>query len=131
MQKQTTELQTSITNKIIERMDEKLQPIMAEIKILKTKLENLEKETESLKIAKKQNNLRIFGIKQDENSNFELIQKVKKVFKTDLGINFEEYEINNTYRIGKEKVDERPRPTVVPFVNDWKKDENLKNEEKS
>ncbi|CAF4776625.1 unnamed protein product [Pieris macdunnoughi] len=101
MQKQTTELQTSITNKIMERMDEKLQPIIAENKILKTKLENVEKDLETLKRAKKQNNLIVFGIKEDENSNLELLQKVKKVLKTDLSINIEDHDVNNIYRIGK------------------------------
>lgn len=126
MQKQTTELQTSITNKIMERLDEKLQPIIAENKILKTKLENLEKEVEGLKRAKKQNNLIIFGIKEDEKSNLELLKKVKKIIKTDLGINFEEYEINNIYRIGKGKPSDKPRPTLVSFVNEWKKNEVMK-----
>lgn len=124
MQKQTTELQTSITNKIMERMDEKLQPIIAENKILKTKLESVEKELESLKRAKKQNNLIIFGIKEDENSNLELLQKVKEAFKTDLSINIEDHDVNNIYRIGK--AGDKARPTLVSFVNEWKKNEIMK-----
>lgn len=73
------ELQTSITNKIMEKMDEKLQPIITENKKIKTKLENLEKEVEILKRAKKQNKLILFGIKEEEKSNLELLEKVKSV----------------------------------------------------
>ncbi|CAB3219824.1 unnamed protein product [Arctia plantaginis] len=122
MQKQTMELQTSITNNIMESLDEKLQPIIAENKILKTKLGKLEIEVESLKRAKKQNNLIFFGIKEDEKSNLELLQKVKKILGTDLSINLEDYEVNNIYRIGK-KLSDKARPTLVTFVNEWKKNE--------
>lgn len=124
--KQTIEIQTSVTNKVMEILDVKLEPIIAENKMLKTKLENLEKEMESLKRAKKQNNLIIFGMKEDENSNLELLQNVKKVIKTDLGINLEEREVNNVYRIGKMKSSDEPRPTLVSFINEWKKNEVMK-----
>lgn len=126
MQKLSIELQTSLTNKIMEKMDEKLQPLIEENKILKTRVGNLEKDVEILKRAKKQNNLIFFGIKEDEKSKLELLQKIKEQIKTDLGINFEENEINNTYRIGKEKPDDKPRPTLVSFVNEWKKNEIMK-----
>ena len=119
------ELQTSITNNIMENLEEKLQPIIAENKTLKTKLEKLEIEVESLKRAKKQNNLIFFGIKEDEKSNLELIQKLKKKLKTDLSINLEDYEVNNIYRIGK-KLSDKARPTLVTFVNEWKKNEVMK-----
>ncbi|VVD01454.1 unnamed protein product [Leptidea sinapis] len=90
MQKQTTELTVSITKTIMERMDESLQPIIAENKILKIKLENLEKEIETLKRENKQNNLIISGLKEDEKSTQDLIHKVKNIFKSELNINFEE-----------------------------------------
>ncbi|CAB3241247.1 unnamed protein product [Arctia plantaginis] len=122
MQKQTMELQTSITNNIMESLDEKLQPIIAENKILKTKLGKLEIEVESLKRAKKQNNLIFFGLKEDEKSNLELLQKVKKILETDLSTNLKDYEVNNIYRIRK-KLSDKARPTLVTFVNEWKKNE--------
>ncbi|XP_049695519.1 uncharacterized protein LOC126054324 [Helicoverpa armigera] len=125
MQKQNMELQTTITKNIMESMDEKLHPIIAENKILKTKLEKLEIEVESLKRAKKQNNLIFFGIKEDEKSNLELLQKVKKILKTDLSIKLEDYEVSNIYRIGK-KPSDKARPTLVTFVNEWKKNEVMK-----
>ncbi|CAH2101539.1 unnamed protein product [Euphydryas editha] len=53
MQKQTAELKESITNTIMMKMDEKLQPIMEENKDLKIKIENLEKEIEYLKSEKR------------------------------------------------------------------------------
>ncbi|VVD03389.1 unnamed protein product [Leptidea sinapis] len=75
MQKQTTELTDSITKTIMERMDESLQPIIAENKILKIKLENLEKDIETLKRGNKQNNLIISGLKEGEKSTQDLIHK--------------------------------------------------------
>lgn len=126
MQKQIMELKDSITNSILERMDDKLQPIIEENKNLKTTLETLENEIESLKRGKKQNNLLIFGVKEDEKSTQELLQKVRKIFITDLHIHLEEYEVNKIYRIGKEKSNDKPRPILFSFVNEWKKNEIIK-----
>lgn len=126
MQNQSMLLKDSIISTMMEKMDEKLQPIIIENKNLKTKLENLEKEIEGLKRDKKQKNIIIFGMKEDEKSTQELIQKVKTTFKTDLDINFEEYEVNKIFRIGKEKSNDKPRPILFSFVNEWKKNEIMK-----
>ncbi|CAG4972517.1 unnamed protein product [Colias eurytheme] len=125
-QKQTIEIQTSVTNRVMEILDVKLKPIIEENKILKIKLENLEKDIESLKRSKKQKNLVFFGLKEDENSNIELLEKVKNVIKTDLGIDFDEREVNNVFRIGKKKPIDKPRPTLVSFANEWKKNVVMK-----
>ncbi|XP_052742166.1 uncharacterized protein LOC112048177 [Bicyclus anynana] len=126
MQKQTLELKESITNTIMEKMEEKLQPIIEENKNLKIKLENLEKEVESLKRGKKQNNLIIFGVKEGEKSSQELIQKVKQIFESDLNLNLEDYEVNKMYRIGKDNSGGKPRPILFSFVSEWKKNEVMK-----
>ncbi|XP_023942008.2 uncharacterized protein LOC128198937 [Bicyclus anynana] len=123
MRNQTDELKESI----LEKLDEKLQPIIAENKNLKTKLDNLEKEIESLKRGKKQNNLIIYGVKEDEKSTPEIIQKVKEIFKADLDLHFEDYEVNKIYRIGnKQSSCKKPRPILFSFVNEWKKSEVMK-----
>lgn len=126
IQNQTIELKDSITNNIMERLDEKLQPIIIENKNLKIKVENLEKEIETLKRGKKQNNLIIFGVNEDERSTQELIQNIINIFKTDLDIQFQEHEINNIYRLGKEKSSGKPRPILFSFVSEWKKNEVMK-----
>lgn len=129
MQKQTIELKESITNNIMEKLDEKLQPIISENRNLKIKLEKLEKEMEITKRGNKQKNIVIFGVKEDETSTKVLIQKVKEIFKNDLDIQFEDNEINKIHRIGK-KSSEKARPILFSFVNEWKKNEVMKMKKK-
>lgn len=126
MQKQTVELKESITNSIMEKIDEKIKPIIAENKDLKTKLINLEREIEYLKRDKKQNNIIIFGLKEEEESTSGLIQVAKKIFNKDLNINIGDFEINKIFRIGKKSPDGKPRPVLLSFVNLWKKNEVMK-----
>ncbi|CAG4954569.1 unnamed protein product [Colias eurytheme] len=126
MQKQTVELKESITNSIMEKIDEKIKPILAENKDLKMKMLNLEKEMEYLKRDKKQNNIIIFGLKEEQESAPGLIQEVKKIFNKDLNINIEDFEINNAYRIGKKNLEGKPRPVLLSFVSSWKKNEVMK-----
>lgn len=126
MQKQTVELKESITNSIMEKIDEKIKPIIAENKDLKIKLINLEKEMEYLKKDRKQNNIILFGLKEEEKCMLELIQEVKNIFNKDLNIIIEELEINNIYRIGKKNPDGKPRPVLLSFVNLWKKNDVMK-----
>lgn len=126
IQNQTIELKDSITNNIMERLDEKLQPIITENKNLKIKVENLEKEIEALKRGKKQNNLIMFGVNEDERSTKELIQKIINILKIDLDIQFQEHEINKIYRLGREKSSGKPRPILLSFVSEWKKNEVMK-----
>ncbi|XP_045487104.1 uncharacterized protein LOC123689741 [Pieris rapae] len=120
---QTIELKDSITNNIMERLDEKLQPIITENRNLKIKVENLEKEVESLKRGKKQNNLIMFGVNEGERSTQELIQNTIHIFKTDLDIQLQEHEINKIYRLGRGKSSGKPRPILISFTSEWKKNE--------
>ncbi|KAK9871449.1 hypothetical protein WA026_012823, partial [Henosepilachna vigintioctopunctata] len=57
MQNQTAELKDSITKSIMDSMYEKLIPIVEENKELKTRVDTLEKEIESLKRAGRSNNI--------------------------------------------------------------------------
>lgn len=127
MQKQTADLTESITNNLMERMDEKLNPIIEENKKLKQKISDLETEIEYLKRGKKSNNIIIFGLEENEKSTIELYQTVKEIFKGDLNINIEQHEVNQIYRLGKNKAQKEPRPVLCSFVSAWKKDEIMKN----
>lgn len=126
MQKQTVELKESITNSIMEKMEEKLKSIIEENKDLKIKINKLENEIEYLKRDKKQNNIVIFGLKEGEESTSGLIQEAKKIFLRDIKINIEAFEINNIFRIGKRNPGVKPRPVLLSFVNAWKKNEVMK-----
>lgn len=126
MQRQTTELTESLTKNIMERMDEKLNPIIEENEKLKQKIGNLEKEIELMKKDKKSNNIIVFGLEENEKSTSELFQSVKETLRGDLNMNIQENEVNKLYRLGKNKVNNKPRPVLCSFVNEWKKDEIMK-----
>ncbi|GBP10663.1 hypothetical protein EVAR_6232_1 [Eumeta japonica] len=99
MQSQNAELKDSITNSIMEKMDEKLIPVIEENKKLKTKVEKLEREIEYLKRAEKNNNIVVFCLEENEQSSTELIQKLKETFNLDMNVKIEEYDINKIYRL--------------------------------
>lgn len=126
MQNQTEEL----TTKIMEKMDEKLKPILEENGKLKIKVENLEKKVEYLEREKKRNNIIIHGLKEEEKSVLELFLNLKKCFFDGMHITLEEFEINKIHRIGKLNNGEKPRPILVSFVSEWKKTEVMRNKKK-
>ncbi|CAB3262176.1 unnamed protein product, partial [Arctia plantaginis] len=123
MQNQTE----SITNSIMERMDEKLKPLLEENRNLKIQLEKLESKIEYLERDKKSNNIIIYGLKEGEKSATELINFTKQKFQEELDITLVDYDINQIYRIGKTTNKEKPRPTLLSFTNGWKKSEIFKN----
>lgn len=127
MQKQTAELTESLTKNLMDRMDEKLTPIIEENEQLKQKVSDLVKEMEYLKREKKSNNIIIFGLEEGENSTSELFKSVKVTLKEDLNINIEQSEINRLYRLGKNIVQNKSRPVLCSFINAWRKDEIMKN----
>lgn len=127
---QTTLITESITNTIMEKMEEKLQPLIIENKNLKTEVCELKEEVEYLKREKKTNNIVLFGLKEGENSFTQLLEKVKKAFKEDLDIDIEGWEVNKMYRLGKINKEDKPRPILISFVCAWKKSEIMKNKMK-
>lgn len=127
MQNQTE----SITNTIMDRMDEKLKPILEENRNLKIQIQKLENKIEYLERDKKSNNIIIYGLKEGEKSTTELINYTKQKFQEELDITLGDYDINRIYRIGKITNKGRPRPTLLSFTNGWKKSEIIKNKKKS
>lgn len=126
MKNQTIEL----TNTILEKMEEKLKPVLEENQMLKLKVENLTKKVELLERDKKSNNIIIHGLAEEEKSTLDLIEYIKKCFLDELDITIEKYEINKIYRIGTRNKSEKPRPTLLSLVSGWKKNEILKNKKK-
>lgn len=126
MQNQTTEL----TNTILEKMEEKLKPVLEENQILKLKVEKLEKKVELLERDKKSNNIIIHGLAEKEQSTLGLIECIKKCFLDELGITIENFEINKIYRIGAINQNGKPRPTLLALTCGWKKTEIMRNKKK-
>ncbi|CAF4926332.1 unnamed protein product [Pieris macdunnoughi] len=105
MKEQNTRLEESLTDKIINRMDEKLKPILTENENLKLKRRNVLLPS-YCRISKRQ-------------------------CLADLNITLKNTEVNKIYRIGKPRKQEgKPRPILISFVNSWKKHEILKNKRK-
>lgn len=112
----------------MDRMEEKLNPIVEENKNLKAKIAKLEKEIEFLKRERRNNNIIVFGLEEKETSTSGLLQAVKENLVSDLNIKIEDYEINKIHRIGhKNKEINKPRPILCSFISNWKKDEIIKN----
>ncbi|KAJ0171949.1 hypothetical protein K1T71_012712 [Dendrolimus kikuchii] len=126
MQNQTIEL----TKTILDKMEEKLKPVLEENQIMKHKVEKLEKKVELLEREKKSNNIIIHGLAENEQTTLDLIKCIKKCFLDELGITIENYEINKIYRIGLRNKNEKPRPTLLSLVSGWKKTEIMRNKKK-
>lgn len=116
------------SNAIMAKMDEKLAPLVEENRNLKIKVEKIENELEYLKRGQRENNIVVFGLDEIETSTLDLIQKFKEQLKQDLNINLENFEVNKIHRLGHKKPEEnKPRPILCSFVNNWKKNEIIKN----
>lgn len=115
----------------MERMDEKLKPVLEENRNLKIQVEKLESKIEYFEREKKSNNIIIYGLREGEKSTTELIKYTKQIFQEELDITLGDYDINRIYRIGKQTNKGKPRPTLLSFINGWKKSEIFKNKKKS
>lgn len=126
MQNQTIEL----TYNILEKMEEKLKPVLEENQRLKLKVEQLENKVGLLERDKRNNNIIIHGLAEQEQSTLDLINCIKEHMLEELGITIESYEVNKIYRIGIRNKNEKPRPLLVSLVSGWKKAEIMRNKKK-
>lgn len=114
------------TNSIFEKMNEKLEPLIKDNEMMKNKIETLEKKIEYLEKEKKRNNIVLFGLEEKNNSSStELLQSVQEIFKSDLKITLEAIEVSKIHRIGLKK-ENKIRPILITFANNWKRNEILK-----
>lgn len=111
------------------------QVVNGDIKVLKDKIKALEEENKLVKgklkyIERKikQNNIFIYGLEEEtEERQDTLLQEVLHVINHTLEVKLTPYEINNIYRIGKNK---GKRPIILSFVTNLKKSEVLRNTRK-
>lgn len=113
------------TNIIFQKMNEKLEPLIEDNKIMKNKIEILEKKIDYLEKEKRSKNILFFGLEEKENSSSELLQTVQEMFKSDLKIALGANEVSKIYRIGLNK-ENQIRPVLIVFANSWKRSEILK-----
>lgn len=113
------------TNIIFERMDKRLEPLIEENKVMKSKIEVLERKIDQLEKEKKKNNLLIFGIEEEEESTLGLLEIVQNTIKSDLEISLETKDVSRIHRIGAIK-ENKIRPVLITFTDTWKRREILK-----
>ncbi|CAH0399454.1 unnamed protein product [Chilo suppressalis] len=105
--------------------------MLEENRNLKLKLESLEKKIQLLEKDKKSNSIIIYGLKEGEKFITDLLENAKQKFQEELDIKIENFEINKIYRIGNLINKEKSRPTLISFINGWKKSKVLKNKKNS
>lgn len=113
------------TNTIFEKINKQLEPLIEDNKIMKNKIEILEKKIEYLENEKRKNNILFFGLEEKEKSSSELFQTVQDIIKEDLGITLEPNDVSKIHRIGVNK-ENKIRPVLIVFANNWKRSEILK-----
>lgn len=125
---QTLLITKTVTQNVMEALDEKVKLITEENKDLKNKVTELQQKLCNIDKEKRKNNLIFFGISELGKSEPELVDYIKETI-IEMEIYIESHEINNIYRIGK-WTGTNNRPVVVSFSTVWKKHLILKNKSK-
>ncbi|VVC88260.1 unnamed protein product [Leptidea sinapis] len=93
------------TKEILSQIDEKLKPLVLEIEELKRDNSNLKNKLEMYERKERKKNLIIFGIKEMEQSQKQLLEWTVEKFKNEMLINVSNRDIDNIFRIGKGEKD--------------------------
>lgn len=115
-----------ITQKISDKVNQKLEKFESKIKTFEEKITTLEKTIENMQQAEKINNICIYGI--NENNNMDLKELIPEILneKTQLEITSED--IDMCFRIGKKSENvQKPRPIIIKFKNYTTKHRVLRN----
>ncbi|KAI8422680.1 hypothetical protein MSG28_006451 [Choristoneura fumiferana] len=120
------------TKEIISKMDDKLLPLITEIKELKAENTKLREKIVDVEKFKRKNNIIIHGLKEEnERSSSELLATIIGKIKNDLNVSLENRDIDIIHRIGKKENNQvKVRPILISFVNGWKKNEIMVNKKK-
>lgn len=119
------------TNDIISQIDDKINPIILELKELKLENHHLKEKIENLEKHKRRNNIIIHRMKETEKTNLDLMEIMREKIKKELDISVSEKDIDNIYRIGKvNQGSEKIRPILITFLNGWIKNKIMMNKNK-
>lgn len=104
-----------------------LKRIQVQLNELKKSFEKVELKLDNAVQQQHKNSLLIHGIK--EIADEDLYVNIKKVIENKLNIEVSRGDINYCYRYGKktDRINEKPRPLLVHFVNRWQRDEIFRN----
>lgn len=125
LEKQAEVITHSVTENVMEALEDKMKPIIEENYILKNKVLELEQKLKAADRDKRKNNLVFFGLEEKGKSEGELVDYIKDLV-VDMGVHLDSREISNVYRIGKQS-EMKNRPVVVSITTLWKKHLILKN----
>lgn len=128
MATQTTEITEAVSKKVSENINEKLNALLEENKILKIEVKTLRDTIKAMEEQKRKNNIIFFGVREKEGYESP-IQTVIKLIEKDMNIRITLNEVNNAYRLG-EKKDNKPRPILVTFISNWRRNEIFRNKKK-
>lgn len=130
LEKQTATITQNISDALMLSIEEKIQPIIEENKLLKSEVDILNKKIKYLDNMNKKNNIILHGVKEKENSYEGLLNIIKDILLT-LNVKIENNEINKYYRLGKKQEGNKDRPILICFTSYHKKVEILKNKRKT
>lgn len=128
-EKQTAIITKSVSEKVSEnimlKIDEKIQPLLEENKTLKLQIETLNLKINHLEDMNRKNNILFHGIKETEKNHSELSKKVSEIF-SKMNVRIADYDINRMHRIGKLTAG-KSRPIIISLTTFNKKIEALRN----
>ncbi|CAG4968981.1 unnamed protein product [Parnassius apollo] len=128
MAAQTREIAEAATKNVSESINEKLTALVEENKNLKTEVKILHVKIKQMEEHRRKNNIFVFGVKEEQH-NESLVESTIKLLEKNMNIHIDLHELNNAYRLG-EKKDNKPRPILVTFTTNWRRNEVLKNKKK-
>lgn len=128
---QTKTLTENITAAVLQKVDEKLQPIMEENVKLKGEVEELNKKIQNLEANSKRNNVILHGLPEKEEEMHDDLNTLVTSTLREIDVDIEKGEIDRLQRLGK-KGDKtgKIRPILLATTTLQKKIQILKNKQK-
>ncbi|CAH2097986.1 unnamed protein product [Euphydryas editha] len=128
---QTKTITEKITAAVLQKVDEKLQPIIEENVKLKDEIENLNKKIQNLEANSKRNNVILHGLPETEEENHDDLNTLVTSTLRGIDVDIEKGEIDRLQRLGR-KGDKtgKIRPILLATTTLQKKIHILKNKQK-
>lgn len=128
MKQQTITITEAVTTNVVQQIDERFKKLDEENKQLKNEVKELKEKMKGLEMAKKKTNILLFGVKEDKQEELSLVKNINEKLNGYLGLNLQEHEIINAFRIGNIK--SSPRPILISLVSYWRKMEIMRSKYK-
>lgn len=129
MHHQTEIITNKVSSSILQSVEEKLNPIIEENKLLKAEIEKLNTRMKSLELQNRRNNVLIHGVEENEHNILDLLNNSVQLLK-DTGAEVTSSDIDRIYRLGRKSEEGKPRPILITTTTSFKKHEILKNKKK-